>query len=159
MLILSQGLNAMSIILDKYISKVPQGAVVKDNFYLQPLSTIPKCPNKLFSCTPVGRNTLAKAVGEMCTKANISAPKTNHSLRATDCSKLFQAGVPEKVIQQRTGHLSLQGMRHYERTTSQQQQAVSRILNSDEEGGGSCWIYPNCHICTCKDLYVSTPDS
>jgi len=147
-------------ILNKYISKVPQDAVAKDNFYLQPLSTIPKCPNKpWFSCTPVGRNTLAKAVGEMCTKANISAPKTNHSLRATDCSKLFQAGVPEKVIQQRTGHLSLQGMHHYEHTTSQQQQAVSRILNSDEEGGGSCWIYPNCHVCTCKDLYVSTPDS
>ena len=69
----------------------------------------------------------------MCTKANISGHKTNHSLRATVCSELFQAGMPEKVIQQRTGHLSLQGMHHYERTTSQQQQAVSRILNSDED--------------------------
>ena len=159
MLLLSQGTRCHVYILSKYISKVPQDAVVKDNFYLQPLSTIPKCPNKPFSCTPVPRNTLAKAVGEMCTKANISGHKTNHSLHATSCSKLFQAGVPEKVIQQRIGHLSLQGMCHYERTTSQQQQAVSRILNSDEEGGGSCWIYPNCHVCTCKDLYVSTPDS
>ena len=83
-------------ILDNYISKVPQDAVVKDNFYLQPLSTIPKCPNKSwFSCTPVPHNTLAKAVGEMCTEANISGHKMNHSLRATGCSRLFQAGVPE----------------------------------------------------------------
>lgn len=56
----------------------------------------------------------------------------NHSLRATGCSELFQAGVPEKVIQKRTGHLSLSGMCHYERTAAQQQQAVSRILNSDK---------------------------
>jgi len=41
----------------------------------------------------------------MCTERT----NMNHSLRATGCSRLFEAGVPEKVIQQWTGHLSLQG--------------------------------------------------
>ena len=58
--------------------------------------------------------------------------KTNHSLRATGASSLFTAGVPKKIIQQRSGHLSLQGLRHYERVTQQQQVAVSRVLSSSE---------------------------
>ena len=34
--------------------------------------------------------------------------KTNHSLRAYSATKLYNAGVPEKVIQDRTGHRSLE---------------------------------------------------
>ena len=56
--------------------------------------------------------------------------KRNHSLRATDTSVLYQTGVPEKVIQERTGHRSLSGLRHYERTTDDQHRTVSRILSS-----------------------------
>ena len=37
--------------------------------------------------------------------------KTNHSLRATAASELFCANVPEKLIQERTGHKSLQALR------------------------------------------------
>ena len=54
---------------------------------------------------------------------------TMHSLRATAASELFHAGVPEKVIQQRTGHLSLGGLRQYEKVTTTQQQAVCRVLS------------------------------
>ena len=83
-----------------------------------------------FSTIPVGRNTLAKMVKDICKEGQISGNKTNHSLRATGASKLFHAGVPEKFIQERTGHLSLSGLRHYERTTDEQHRSVSQILSS-----------------------------
>ena len=39
----------------------------------------------------------------MCEEAGIEG-KTNHSLRATGVTKMYLAGVPKKVIQERTGH-------------------------------------------------------
>ena len=46
-------------------------------------------------------------VQDMCSDAGIEGKKTNHSLRVNGASTLFEAGVPERVIQQRTGHRSL----------------------------------------------------
>ena len=57
--------------------------------------------------------------------------KTNHSLRVAGTTCLYEAGVPEKVIQQRTGHCCLQSLRHYERISSDQEVAVSRILSGE----------------------------
>ena len=54
--------------------------------------------------------------------------KTNHSLRATGATCLYSANVPEKIIQQRTGHQSLKSLRTYERTSDEQHLAVSTIL-------------------------------
>ncbi len=53
--------------------------------------------------TPIGRNQLARMVPEMCMLGNISGHKTNHSLRATGATMLYEAEVPEKIIQERTG--------------------------------------------------------
>ena len=65
-----------------------------------------------------------------CVDAGISGNKTNHSLRATGASQLFQANVPEKVIQERTGHRSLEALWLYEKTTTEQHQAVAQVLGS-----------------------------
>ena len=56
--------------------------------------------------------------------------KTNHSLRATGATNLYTANVPEKLIQQRTGHRSVKALRIYKRTTGEQELAVSKILTS-----------------------------
>ena len=69
----------------------------------------------------------------MCQEANIDGKKTNHSLRVAGTSSLFAAGVPEKLIQSRTGHLSLNALRKYERTTDEQHLAVTKILTGDED--------------------------
>ena len=69
---------------------------------------------------------------EMSNDAKITGRKTNHSLRATGASELYHAGVPEKIIQEPTGHLSLTGLRNYERTSDKQQKAVSHILQSKQ---------------------------
>ena len=125
------GLRCHVYILDLYFSKLPPRAVANDVFYLQPLQkTDPGGP--WFSVLPVGRNTLSTMVKTICAEAGVGGNKTNHSLRATGTSTLFQAGVPEKIIQQRSGHLSLHGLRHYEHVTAQQQLAVCRVLSSSE---------------------------
>ena len=49
----------------------------------------------------------------MCEKAGISG-KTNHSLQATGATRLFESKVPEMIIQQRTGHASVDSLRAYE---------------------------------------------
>ena len=43
---------------------------------------------------------------------------------------MFEAGVPEKIIQQRTGHRSLDSLRLYERSSTMQEQVVSEVVNS-----------------------------
>ena len=72
-------------------------------------------------------------IKDMCIDAGIEGHKTNHSLRATGASELFEAGVPEKIIKERTGHRSLEALRVYERTTMDQQKAVSALLSSEKK--------------------------
>ena len=52
----------------------------------------------------------------------------NHSLRATGISHLYNSGVPEKLIMERSGHLSVTGGRSYERTSNLQRQQVSEVI-------------------------------
>ena len=40
----------------------------------------------------------------MCCDAGINEKKTNHSLRATGATTLFNAGIPEKIKREVTGH-------------------------------------------------------
>ena len=64
---------------------------------------------------------------EMCAQAGLSTEFTNHSLRATS---LFQAKVPEKLIQQCTGHKSLKALRQYECMSNGQLLDVSNIVSN-----------------------------
>ena len=99
-------------LLDRYISKLPLDAVEKDIFYCRPLPSIPSDPTKpWYSATPVGKNQLNKMVFKMCEMAGIEGVKTNHSLRVSGASYLFDAGVPERIIQARTGHRCLESLR------------------------------------------------
>ena len=111
-------------LLDKYLSKLPPAAFKKDIFYLRPkpLTPVDKAA-PWYEETPTLRTMFAK----MCSEAGIEK-KSNHSLRATGATEMFAANVPEKLIQSRTGHRSLEALRLYERPTQEQQQAVSNVL-------------------------------
>ena len=120
-------------LLDLYISKFPKGAVDNDLFYCKPMASAPldaSCP--WYFNVPIGKNTLSKMVADMCAEAGLSGKKTNHSLRVSGTSCLFEAGVPEKLIQQRTGHRTLESLRMYERVTDKQQLAVSKVLTGEK---------------------------
>ena len=96
-------------------------------FYLQPLRKFKE--DCWFSVKPLGHNPLDNMVKQMCKAAGIVGFKTNHSLRATAATRLYQAGVDEQLIMQRTGHRSLDGVRSYKRTSQEQQVTLSDIMN------------------------------
>ena len=101
-------------ILDKYIRKLPSEARDKDLFYVQPLDKITSDPDRPgYSSVPLGKHTLHSKSKNVCAEAGIGGHKTNHSLRATAATEKFRQGAPEKLIQERTGHPSLEALRSY----------------------------------------------
>lgn len=87
-------------ILDKYLEKIPPDAKEADVFYLTPVCKITDLSKPWFTKVPVGKNRLNSMMKEMCAQAGLSTEFTNHSLRAYGATSLFQAQVPEKLIQQ-----------------------------------------------------------
>ena len=45
---------------------------------------------------------------------------------------MYESGVPEKLIQEKTGHRSIEALRLYERSNANQHQAVSKILSDTQ---------------------------
>ena len=91
-------------ILDKYIAKLPSEARERDLFYVRPLQKFtsdPTCP--WYTSVPLGKHTLQSKLKNMCTEAEISGHKTNHSLRATAATEMFRQGVPEKLFKNEQG--------------------------------------------------------
>ena len=60
-------------------------------------------------------------------KANIEGYFTNHSLRRTGGSHLFQAGIERKIVKEITGHVS-DVIDSYQLTSDEQRQACSEVL-------------------------------
>ena len=65
----------------------------------------------------------------MCIDAGLP-PCTNHSFCATGATTLFQAEVPERIIEKTKCHRSLESLRTYERISNNQQKAVSQVMDS-----------------------------
>ena len=76
-------------ILDCYKRRVPQEPKA---FYLRPLDKIPVDPDKpWFVNMPVGINTLSNVMSKVCKSLDVTLPNyTNHSLRATAASHIFE---------------------------------------------------------------------
>ena len=118
-------------LLDVYISKLPKNAHSMEAFYFRHLSKPPQ-EGPWCSAVLIGRNKLATIVKVTCTEAGLSEKKTNHSLRATAATALFEANVPEKLIQERTGHRSVHTLWQYQQSTVLQHQATSKILTTNK---------------------------
>jgi integrase len=110
-------------LLKKFTSVRPEGAT---RFYLLPL----KKPGAVwFASRPYGKNSLGKLMKLLCESAGIEGAKRNHSLRATCATRLYQAGVDEQLIMERTGHRSVDGVRQYKRTSNMQLQNCSAVID------------------------------
>ena len=66
-------------------------------------------------------------MAELAKKAGLIGNFSNHSLRATAASQLYNANVDEQLISEVTGHRS-NAVRGYKRTSSDQLKSVSNIL-------------------------------
>ena len=118
-------------ILDTYISRLPLEAKEKDLFYVRPLDKVATEPNSpWYSAVPLGKHTLQSKMKYMCASGGIKGHKTNHSLRATAATEMFRCGAPEKLIQERTGHRSVEALRTYEHLEESQHKAVSSLLSN-----------------------------
>ena len=85
----------------KYNSLCPEDHP-DDAFYLKPLP-VPRA-NQWYSKAPTGHNILSNIVARLCQRAGIDGHRTNHSLRATAATRLYQSGVDEQLIMEQTGH-------------------------------------------------------
>ena len=107
------------LLLNLYFSKLP-AEVLNDGahlFYLSPKDRILyKSELPWFKEMPAGWNYLGSLVKDVCKEAGIEGDKTNHSLRAAGTTRMWEGNVPEKLIQQRTGHRILEALRTYECT-------------------------------------------
>ena len=78
--------------------------------------------NQLCANEEVTKKVHTRKLKEMFISAALdSLGISNHSLRATSVSRMDNEGVPEKLLTERSGHLSRAGVRLYERTSSLQQ--------------------------------------
>lgn len=90
-----------------YMDKSPKNQ--RDGaFYLQPLRNF--SDDLWYSRNAMGHNSLSRVTKILLKEAGISGNFTNHSLRASAATTLFQSGVSEQAIMARTGHRSVEGM-------------------------------------------------
>ena len=118
-------LRCLVYLLDLYFSKFPQKGFDMDVFYLRPKKSAPESL-LWYDCVPIGKHKLNTFMQAMCADAGVEK-KTNHSLRATGATALFNAGVAEKMIRDVTGHRS-NAIQLYERPTEEQKKQVSKIM-------------------------------
>ena len=97
--------------LDFYLSKVTPLCIAADKpLYLQPLPFTPRGSRPWFFEDRVGKVKVKGMVKQMFQEARINGKFTNHSLRATGATALFDANVPEAIIQKRSGHSSTKAL-------------------------------------------------
>lgn len=119
-------------LLDLYLEKLPPEAKEKDIFYCRPLQCY-KDKTVWYSAQPRGKHFLNNIVKTMFQEANIQGNFTNHSLRASGATELFRHEVPEKIIQEHTGHRSICSLRQYEKVGLEQKQATCNILTGSSK--------------------------
>jgi len=84
-----------------------------------------------YSTVPLGHNKLNSMVKTMMSEAGVEGYYTNHSLRATAVSRLFQNDVDDKLIKGVTGHRSV-ALQGYKRETEEQLLKVSKIVQGQK---------------------------
>ena len=76
----------------------------------------------------VHKNKLQQIVKQMFPDANIEGNFTNHSLRATCATQLFDSRVSEALVQKQTEHKSIESLSLYEPVTNKQRKVVSDFI-------------------------------
>ena len=111
----------------KYIGLLPNGKSC-GKLYLRPKQK--KTPATWFCDQPFGKNKVANVVKEICKIAGIEGRFTNHSLRATSASRMYNSYVPEQVIKEVTGHRS-DCVRVYKKTSDEIREEASRTISGE----------------------------
>lgn len=123
---LIQGIADLISVYQGHISQF-QGENGDTRFYHKPLVNNSNGMSR-FGKQPVGRNTLSKIVPEVASSATLTHNFTSHTLKASCATQLYDQGVDEQLIMERTGHRSIEAVRVYKRTNDNLLQSVSSAL-------------------------------
>ena len=85
-----------------------------------------------YTAVAIGHNSLGNTVKRLCDSAGVLGYFTNHSLRASTATRLFEAGVDEQLIMLRTGHSTTSGVRSYKRIGEKLRTVTSSVLNRQD---------------------------
>ena len=116
-------------LLDFYISKLPPNPP-GFYMYLRPLDKVPGETKPWYCKSRVGINKLKTIIPDVCADCGLSTQYTNHSLRATAITRMYNKGVPEKLISEKSGHRSVKALRVYERTSEMQHKLAGKCVQS-----------------------------
>ena len=116
-------------ILTKYLELLPKHRVT-EAMYLQPKQKFDS--TTWYLDRPVGIHTLRKVVKDLCKKSSAEGFYTNHSLRSSSATRMYQGGVDEQLICEVTGHRSL-AVRAYKRTSQDQRKKLSQIISGERK--------------------------
>ena len=97
----------------------------KWNFYLR--SIVRTTPAQWYSSRVMGVNAIKKVVGEMLKDVKLDGFFSNHSLRRSGTTRLFQAGVDRKIVKEYTRHVS-NAVDQYQVTSHSQRKSLSNII-------------------------------
>lgn len=84
-----------------------------------------------FAGVAVGINQLRNTVARICKQAGLDGHRTNHSLRATAATRLYEAGMEEQLVSEITGHRS-ECVREYKRTTEEMKRQANAVISGCE---------------------------
>lgn len=109
-----------------------------------------------YSDVRIGINTISKVVRKLCDKAGFEGFYSNHSLRATAATRMYNADVPEQLICEKTGHRS-DAVRSYKRTSADQMLEASDIVQGVKKRESMPACTPSQEV-GCKCLKISKGD-
>ena len=113
-----------------YVSHCPHPLDELPGFYLRSLAT--PTTEIWFYRTPIGRHKLTCIIKDICNRASLGGYRTNHSLRSTAATRMFDANVDEQLISEITGHSS-NAVRNYKRTSDTKRQNVNTIVQGNSK--------------------------
>ena len=112
---------------EKYVSLRPTSPKCSDRYYLRPLTNVAPDAKVWYTCQPRGRHKIEHVVERMCESAGFTGRRSNHSARAAAATIMYEQGMDEQLIQEKTGHRSI-AVRSYKRTSNRQLKKVSDVL-------------------------------
>ncbi|CAC5398261.1 unnamed protein product [Mytilus coruscus] len=112
-------------LFELYASHCPPFPRKDDALYLR-LLKIPN-GNIWYADQPIGRHSLANIVASICQEAGIGGYRTDHSLRASAATRMYDAGVDKELICEVTGHRS-NAVRNYKRTNEKQKRKINSVI-------------------------------
>ncbi len=98
-------LRNIVVLYHKYVMLLP-GKPKSDALYKYAMVKSRRTPSCWYVNKPIGINSLSKTVSRLMFDSRFSGCFTNHSLRVSAATHMFQSRVKEQIVKEKTGHCS-----------------------------------------------------